>query len=104
MSIPKDPIQFRDATRTEYLPPPNHEFLDCHYRLAEILHASGMGLCLERIIDGLDGMNGASGHMSENGSTDLSTSLRVRLWGAGIYSQDDDWFKYCSEAEAKTSC
>ncbi|BCS24467.1 HNH endonuclease signature motif containing protein [Aspergillus puulaauensis] len=84
--VPKHPIQFRDADRTEDLPPPKPELLDCHYRLAEILHASGMGPCLERMLHDLDDMKEASGYMSESGSTDFSTFLRIRLWEAGIYA------------------
>jgi hypothetical protein len=50
-TLPKDrKIKF-ECAQGEDLPLPDPEYLDCHYRVAEILNASGLVVYIERKIE-----------------------------------------------------
>jgi hypothetical protein len=94
-------MQFKNAPWTEDLPP-KPELLECRYQLAEILHASGMGLYLEQILHDLDDMKGASGNMTVNlffnifenplmGSGYLYSRILLKLSVKGTTSPAETW-------------
>lgn len=76
-------ITFKQAPGYENLPLPNKEYLECHYRLAQIFHASGMGEYIDRHLRHWDKLKEASegSCLAEDGSSDLTTVLGVALWG-----------------------
>jgi len=60
---------------------PKSAFLDCHYRVAEILNSSGMAEVIEKQMqDWEDTKASGHGNLSEDGSTDISHYLQLGLW------------------------
>ncbi|OJJ47740.1 hypothetical protein ASPZODRAFT_63861 [Penicilliopsis zonata CBS 506.65] len=60
---------------------PNATLLDCHWRLAEILNASGMAEIIDRNRRDWEDLKGsAGGQLREDGGTDFGQYLRVALW------------------------
>ncbi|RHZ60000.1 HNH endonuclease signature motif containing protein [Aspergillus thermomutatus] len=81
-SLPPDKIvEFKQAPGAEHLKLPSSDLLECHWRLAEILNASGMA----EIIDGYrreweDIKTGAGSSLREDGKTDVGKMLSVAFW------------------------
>ncbi|KAJ9217810.1 hypothetical protein DTO166G4_614 [Paecilomyces variotii] len=65
------------------IPMPNPVLLDCHWRVAEILNASGMGEEIDEYIRELEAikMSMGDGSLNEDGSSDLSRYLDAAFWG-----------------------
>lgn len=64
---------------------PDPAYLDCHHRVAEVLHASGLAEYIERKIrdwQDLKQSGGADGSLRQDGSTDISRILETALWTA----------------------
>ncbi|GFF27081.1 hypothetical protein IFM58399_01600 [Aspergillus lentulus] len=64
---------------------PDPAYLDCHYRVAEILHASGLAEYIERKIqdwEDLKQSGGTDGALRPDGSTDVTRILNTALWSA----------------------
>ncbi|GFF84565.1 hypothetical protein IFM47457_06523 [Aspergillus lentulus] len=62
---------------------PDPAYLDCHYRVAEILHASGLAEYIERKIqdwEDLKQSGGTDGALRPDGSTDVTRILNTALW------------------------
>jgi hypothetical protein len=60
---------------------PNAALLDCHYRLAEILNASGMAEIIEsHLRDCEEIKDSADGSLREDGGTNIGRAIRVALW------------------------
>ncbi|KAL4785646.1 hypothetical protein BJX76DRAFT_346839 [Aspergillus varians] len=81
--FPKDSvIRPQKAREVEDLHLPDSTTLDCHYRLAEIMQASGMGEYIERRSRVWGNYRGAAGpgHLSKDGSTDVETLFKLGLW------------------------
>lgn len=74
-------VTFTKAPGAENLLLPCRVFLDSHYRLAEILHASGMGEFIDQKIRDWEKMkNGPDCHqLRADGGTDLDKILRTAL-------------------------
>lgn len=64
------------------MPFPHPDLLDCHYRIAEILNASGMEEEIDRKLDDWDKMKRSmpDGCLNEDGSTNVADILRTALW------------------------
>ena len=64
-------------------PMPNPVLLDCHWRVAEILNASGMGKEIDKHMRELEAVKISMGDSSlnEDGSSDLSRYLDAVFWG-----------------------
>ncbi|RHZ67507.1 HNH endonuclease signature motif containing protein [Aspergillus thermomutatus] len=82
-ALPEDgTVTFRKAGGAENIPLPNPVLLDCHFRVAEILNASGMNEFIDRKIreweDLKDGPDAAQ--LRPDGSTDVARYLRAGLW------------------------
>jgi hypothetical protein len=71
-------VEFTRAEDTQDLELPNAALLDCHYRLAEILNASGMAELIESHLRDWEDIKGGS--LREDGRTDIGQFLRVGLW------------------------
>ncbi|EAW22743.1 uncharacterized protein NFIA_014330 [Aspergillus fischeri NRRL 181] len=84
-NLPKNrKIKF-ECAEGEDLPLPDPAYLDCHYRVAEILHASGLAEYIERKIqdwEDLKQSGGADGSFRPDGSTDVTRILNTALWTA----------------------
>lgn len=80
--LPSSPISFERAEDGADVPSPNLNLLDCHYRIAEILNASGMGEEIDRKQDEWDRMKRSilDGCLNEDGSTNVADILRTGLW------------------------
>ncbi|KAJ9195968.1 hypothetical protein DTO164E3_6506 [Paecilomyces variotii] len=65
------------------VPMPNPVLLDCHWRVAEILNASGMGEEIDEYMRELEAvkMSMGDGSLNEDGSSDLSRYLDAAFWG-----------------------
>ena len=74
-------VEFKRGKDAQELPLPNAALLDCHYRLAEILHASGIGAIIEKYHRDWEELKGsASPSLREDGGTDIGHILGVALW------------------------
>lgn len=74
-------VTFARAEDAQDLELPNAALLDCHYRLAEILHASGMAELIESCLQDWENLKGsAGGSLREDGGTDIGQFLRAALW------------------------
>lgn len=83
MYLPEnDIIKLKQALGAEDLPLPNPVLIDCHYRLAEILNASGMGERIDEHWRRWEDIKGSTaGHMlSPDGYTDLGCLLETAFW------------------------
>ncbi|EAU31965.1 predicted protein [Aspergillus terreus NIH2624] len=76
-------VTFTKAPGAENLPLPCRALLDGHYRLAEILHASGMGEFIDQKIRDWEKMkNGPGCHqLRSDGGADLDKILQTAFWG-----------------------
>ncbi|OJJ46525.1 hypothetical protein ASPZODRAFT_132593 [Penicilliopsis zonata CBS 506.65] len=81
-SLPaSDRIEFNQAPGAEDLPLPCAAFLDCHYRLAEILNVSGMAETIDEHWRRWEDLKGSAGDMLHpDGGTDIGGYLKVALW------------------------
>ncbi|EAW07770.1 uncharacterized protein ACLA_024860 [Aspergillus clavatus NRRL 1] len=81
-NLPKDlQVKFSQSYGPEDLPLPSITFLNCHYGLAEILHASGMAEVIEKHLrDWEDIEANAPETLSMDGRADIAHMLEVRLW------------------------
>lgn len=79
-----DRVEIRSGPNAEDLALPNPAILDCHYRIAEILNASGMGKIIDRIIYDWENIRDSEGcgYLAPDGSSDLERLLSVGLWGS----------------------
>ncbi|KAL5050823.1 hypothetical protein BDW71DRAFT_173261 [Aspergillus fruticulosus] len=75
-------VQFTKAKGAEHIPLPKPALLDCHYRLAEILHALSMGDHIEKKLQNWRILKDCAGpgHLDADGSTDVARFLQVTLW------------------------
>jgi hypothetical protein len=74
-------VEFTRAEDAQDLELPNATLLDCHYRVAEILNASGMAEVIERYRWDYEDIKGnAGGSLKEDGGTDIGQILSVALW------------------------
>ncbi|OJJ45832.1 hypothetical protein ASPZODRAFT_69075 [Penicilliopsis zonata CBS 506.65] len=75
-------VTFTKADDAGAIPRPSAALLDCHFRLAEILHASGMGEYIEKKMRDWDTIKCGpeSRQLSADGSTDVSRYLQAGLW------------------------
>ncbi|OJJ45151.1 hypothetical protein ASPZODRAFT_160603 [Penicilliopsis zonata CBS 506.65] len=74
-------IELTQAADTEGLELPSVTLLDCHYRLCEILNASGMGEIIEKHWDDWEDLKARGGGvMRPDGSSDIGHYLEVALW------------------------
>ncbi|PKX94237.1 uncharacterized protein P174DRAFT_460334 [Aspergillus novofumigatus IBT 16806] len=74
-----------ECAEGEDLPLPDPAYLGCHYRVAEILHASGLAQYIEsKIQDWVDlkQSGGTDGSLRPDGSTDVTRILNTALWAA----------------------
>ncbi|KAL4783343.1 hypothetical protein BJX76DRAFT_348655 [Aspergillus varians] len=81
--LPEDSlVRFEKAKGAEHLPLPDPACLDCHHRLAEILHISGMGDYIDKKLRDWEQLKGSAGpgHLSADGTTDIRRFLQVALW------------------------
>ena len=70
----------RKADDAQDIPLPNAAFLDCHYRLAEILNALGMAEVIERSFREWKDLKGSCHVIREDGKTDVGQYLHIALW------------------------
>ncbi|KAJ9299729.1 hypothetical protein DTO271G3_2613 [Paecilomyces variotii] len=68
-------VKLRASPGYEHIKLPDPDFLDVHYRLAEIFHASGMGYEIDRHIQDSEDL----ACFAEDGSTNVNQLLTVRL-------------------------
>ncbi|EAW11918.1 uncharacterized protein ACLA_006760 [Aspergillus clavatus NRRL 1] len=82
VNLPKDlRVKFSKSPGSEDLPLPSVTFLECHYRLAEIFHASGMAQVIEKYLWGWEDIKAnAPETLSADGRTDIAHMLEVGLW------------------------
>lgn len=74
-------VEFTRAEDAQDLELPNPAFLDCHYRVAEILNASGLAEVIERYRQDWEDIKGtAGGSLREDGRTDIGQILSAALW------------------------
>lgn len=74
-------VEFTRAEDAQDLELPSPALLDCHYRVAEILNASGLAEVIERYRQDWDDIKGtAGGSLREDGGTDIGQILRAALW------------------------
>lgn len=61
---------------------PSRHLLDCHWRIAEILHASGMGVFIDQINREWEDIKEGEGHgcLREDGGSNVSKFLNVAFW------------------------
>jgi hypothetical protein len=81
-------IKFKQAPGYEELQLPNKEYLECHYRLSQVFHATGMGEYIDRNLQRRDEMKAATSGscLAENGTSDLTDIFNVALWGTTVHS------------------
>ncbi|OOF90161.1 hypothetical protein ASPCADRAFT_10910 [Aspergillus carbonarius ITEM 5010] len=77
-------VTFRQAEGHKDIPLPDPVLLDCHYRIAEILHATGLAEVIDRDFDRWDEMRRApnAAQLREDGSTDITRYLEAAFWWA----------------------
>ncbi|GIJ83899.1 hypothetical protein Asppvi_002730 [Aspergillus pseudoviridinutans] len=74
-----------ECAKGEDIPLPDPAYLDCHYRVAEILHASGLAEYIERKIQDWEDLKQSGetdGALRPDGSTDITRILNTALWTA----------------------
>ncbi|KAL1848794.1 hypothetical protein Plec18170_007805 [Paecilomyces lecythidis] len=71
-------LQLRASPGYEHIKLPDPEFLDMHYRLVEILHASGMGWQIDKHIQDFEDFT-----CFADGSTNVHQLLTIRLAASG---------------------
>ncbi|KAF5865276.1 hypothetical protein ETB97_004859 [Aspergillus alliaceus] len=74
-------IELKKADDAQDLDLPSPALLDCHYRLAEILNASGMAEVIERNFRKWEDLKGSAPNLLRaDGGTDIGHFLRAGLW------------------------
>jgi hypothetical protein len=74
-------VEFTSLEDTQDLELPDAALLDCHYRVAEILNASGMAEVIKRYRQDWEDIKGSTGGtLREDGGTDIAQILSVALW------------------------
>lgn len=75
-------VKFQQAEDANDLALPDPVLLDCHFRIAEILHASGMGDIIDRHFQDWEYLKevGGRGSLREDGNTNVESFLRAALW------------------------
>lgn len=75
-------VEFKQAEGAEDLSLPGPVLLDCHYRVAEILNASGMSGYIERKLRDWEDLKEIAdkGSLREDGATDITRILNTALW------------------------
>ncbi|EPS28858.1 hypothetical protein PDE_03804 [Penicillium oxalicum 114-2] len=73
-------IELKKSNDAQNLQLPNQYYLDCHWRLAEVLNASGMGEVIDRNLQRWEALKGTCHLLREDGSTDIDSLLRAALW------------------------
>lgn len=81
--VPTNPITLQQSSGHENIALPSEEFLDAHYRLCEIWHASGMAEeSASRAYRWDETKRGLCGHLlREDGSSDVREFLELALFG-----------------------
>ncbi|KAK2806769.1 hypothetical protein FQN50_005631 [Emmonsiellopsis sp. PD_5] len=80
-TLPEGLVKFTRAEDAQDLELPSAALLDCHYRLAEILNASGMGEAVEQYQKEWERLKeSADGSLRHDGGTDLGRIIRTALW------------------------
>ncbi|OJD09949.1 hypothetical protein AJ78_08842, partial [Emergomyces pasteurianus Ep9510] len=85
-SPPDRKITMRNAPGAEDVASPSRVLLECHWRVAEILNASGMGETIDQIIQEWEDIKeGDDGHacLREDGKSNVSGFLTAALWANG---------------------
>ncbi|PWY81703.1 hypothetical protein BO94DRAFT_536927 [Aspergillus sclerotioniger CBS 115572] len=83
--IPTDRlVTFTQAEGHKDIPLPDPALLNCHYRVAEILHATGLAEVIDRDYDRWNELRHApsGAQLQEDGSTDLTHYLDAAFWWA----------------------
>ncbi|GFF84561.1 hypothetical protein IFM47457_06522 [Aspergillus lentulus] len=78
-------VKFRCSEGVDNLPLPDPVFLDCHYRVAEIIHAADLvGHIYDKIQDWRDMQRygETDGCLRPDGSTNITKTLNTALWPA----------------------
>jgi hypothetical protein len=76
-----DNVKFTRVEDTPDLELPDAALLDCHYRLAEMLHGSGIGEVIDKYHQAWDNIRDTtSSSLKEDGGTDIGQLLSVALW------------------------
>lgn len=75
-------VTLQQANGAEDVPLPSAVLLDCHWRVSEILNASGMGEEFDRHLREWEDikMSTGDGCLKEDGSTDVTRYLEVAFW------------------------
>ncbi|EAW21326.1 uncharacterized protein NFIA_064900 [Aspergillus fischeri NRRL 181] len=74
-------VEFKKAEDAQDLELPSAAFLDCHWRLSEILNASDMAEVIDKHLRDWDHIKGSTGgSLREDGGTDIGHILQVGLW------------------------
>lgn len=72
-------VEFAGAENMQDLELPNATLLDFHYRLAEILNASGMAKLVDNYLQCFGYIEGSAGL-----SPDIAQILHLAFWGDGV--------------------
>lgn len=76
--LPKDGrVEFKRAEDAKDLELPSAALLDCHYRVAEILNASGMAESIDSHLRDWEDIKGIAGSLREDGGTDIGQLLTL---------------------------
>ncbi|KAK2799705.1 hypothetical protein FQN50_008405 [Emmonsiellopsis sp. PD_5] len=75
-SLPKDGILELDPNTDDSLQLPDPNLLAVHFAIAEVLHASGMGNEIDKVIRDMESI----GCLREDGATDIGRILNTALW------------------------
>lgn len=85
MFLPKTGrVRFTRAEDAQDLELPDADLLDCHYRLAEILNASGMAELIDHHLQDWDDIKDQDGCLREDGGTDIGQFLSIGLWAQAV--------------------
>lgn len=73
----------QSASEGEDIRLPSRDFLDCHWRVAEILNASSMGEAIDLAFNKWEDLKEGEGNGSlrEDGMSDVSEFLKAAFWG-----------------------
>ncbi|KAG2022013.1 hypothetical protein GB937_004107 [Aspergillus fischeri] len=78
-------VKFQCSEGAENIPLPDPTFLDCHYRVAEIINAADLAPPIRNKIRDwrdLKKYGDTNGCLRSNGSTDITDILNTALWPA----------------------
>ncbi|PYI04449.1 hypothetical protein BO78DRAFT_289558, partial [Aspergillus sclerotiicarbonarius CBS 121057] len=83
MLVPKSRIiTFKQAKGCKNIPLPDARLLECHYRIAEIMNATGIAKVLDRHYNDWDSLRQGpdAQELEEDSSTDIGKYLQTALW------------------------